>query len=151
MSYFLQSALLFFTLCLSAGLLAVTPAATKTGEAKIAQDIQLSQIETQAWLGLIDKGSYGESWEKGSLMFRNTIKKEEWIKAMDKVRKPIGSLLDRTNLDIRTSKDPQGLPSGDYMVYVYESSFAHKKSAHELVTLVQESDGRWRVLTYQID
>lgn len=120
-------------------------------DAKLQQNIEMSQAETLAWLGLVDKGQYGDSWSRGSLMFRNTIKKDEWIKAMEKIRKPLGALVARSNLDIRTAKDPHGLPAGDYMVFFYKSSFAHQNEAFELVTLVQESDGQWRVLTYQVN
>lgn len=117
----------------------------------IQQDINVSQVVTEGWLNLIDMGRYGESWDKGSLMFKNTIKHDEWIKMMEKVRKPLGGLENRAILDIRTAKDPKGLPAGDYMVYVYKTNYSNKKEANELITLVKESDGEWRVLTYQVD
>lgn len=123
----------------------------ESADYKLQQNIELGEAETLAWLGMLDKGQYGESWDKGSLMFRNTIKRDEWIKAMDKIRKPLGSVVARTNVDIRTAKDPNGLPAGDYLVFFYKTSFSNKKEAFELLTLVQMSDGHWRVLTYQVN
>lgn len=120
-------------------------------QTNLAQEIQVSQIVTEAWLALLDKEQYEKSWQEGSLMFRNTVTSKEWSNAMLKLRKPLGSLMSRSIVDIRTAKDPQGLPAGDYMVYFYKSSFMNKKQSFELVTLVQESDGKWRVLTYQVD
>lgn len=127
------------------------PSNAQNDQAKLQQNIDLSQIETEAWLGLLDKRLYGESWARASLMFRNTVTKKEWTEAMDKLRKPFGAVQSRANADIRTAKDPKGLPAGDYMVYLYKTVFSGNKEAFELITLVQESDGQWRILTYQIN
>lgn len=138
-------------ICLLTGLFCLSMNINAKEEGKMQKNITVSQEETLEWLKVLDEGKYSDSWDKGSLMFRNTIQKDEWIKAMDKLRKPLGAVVNRSNLDIRTSKDPKGLPAGDYMVYFYKTSFAHQKEAFELVTLVQESDGEWRVLTYQVN
>ena len=62
----------------------------------------------------------------------------------------MGELESRTVLDQRTAQNPQGLPAGEYMVMVYKTSFTNNKNSNEVVTLMQESDGKWRVLTYQV-
>ncbi len=102
------------------------------------------------WLHLIDEAKYAESWDAASLTLRLKIPKNYWVTLMENIRKPMGSLISRKLLDQRTAKNPAGLPKGDYMVLVFQASFSRKESAKELVTLVQESDGRWRVLTYQV-
>lgn len=143
---FLLASLLF-----SVTLNAVDQTTPPTANSELEKNVELSEMVTNNWLDMLDKGRYEDSWDKGSLMFRNTISKKEWKKAMDDMRKPLGSVLSRSVLDIRTSKDPKGLPAGDYMVFFYKTAFANKKEAHELVTLVQESDRQWRVLTYEVN
>ena len=104
----------------------------------------------EKWLLLVDNGTYGDSWEIGSATFKLTIPKDRWVTLMEQIRKPLGSVQKREILDQRTAKDPKGLPPGDYMVFFYDTSFSEKGVAHELVTMVKENDGQWRVLTYQV-
>jgi Protein of unknown function (DUF4019) len=113
-------------------------------------DLTASAVATQAWLGTIDKGDYQGSWDQGSKIMQSTIGKDEWVNYLDAMRKPLGQPSGRQILDQRTSKDPQGLPAGDYMVLLYNTNFASKAGTKELVTLIKESDGQWKVLTYQI-
>jgi hypothetical protein len=112
--------------------------------------LQASAIAAQNWLGLVDKESYGQSWDQASALMKLTIKKGEWETFLNKMRKPLGSVLNRQVLDQRTAKNPHGLPQGDYMVLFYKTDFSRKSSAYELVTLFLE-DGEWRVMTYQVD
>lgn len=109
-----------------------------------------SVLAAQKWLSLLDKEKYSESWDTGSQLFQQTIPKEEWQKVMDAIRKPLGKVSSRDILDQRTANNPKGLPVGEYIVLFYNTSFAGKPAAHELVTLIKESNGQWKVLTYQV-
>ncbi len=109
-----------------------------------------SQKVVNGWLALVDQGRYGESWDAGSTTFKMTIPRKEWIQAMNALRKPIGPVKSRKIIDIGTAENPKGLPAGEYMVYFYETEFSGKPKASELLTLVLERDGQWRVLTYQV-
>ncbi len=115
----------------------------------IEQQVQASSDASDAWLEFVDQDRYGESWDKASDLFKLTIPKGDWVALLNKVRRPLGNKTSREMVDIRTAKDPQGLPAGDYMVILYNSSFSSKPSAHELVTLRLEG-GEWKVLTYQV-
>lgn len=108
-----------------------------------------SQKVVDAWLLLADQGRYGESWDAGSTTFKMTISRNEWIKAMETLRRPLGAVRSRKIIDIGNAENPKGLPQGEYMVYFYETQFDHKPKASELLTLVLESDNQWRLLTYQ--
>lgn len=118
-------------------------------QAKLDQDLADTANVGSQWLKLVDEGKYGDSWDFGSKTFQFTIKRDEWIKAQNEIRKPYGSLVSRKLVDQRTAKDPKGLPAGEYMVLIYESSFSNHPKAGELLTMVKESDGKWRPLTYQ--
>lgn len=101
------------------------------------------------WLKLIDDGRYGDSWDYASQTFQFTIKRGEWEVAEQKLRGPMGRLINRQLVQQLPAKDPKGLPAGDYMVLAYKSSFSNRPDVRELITMVKESDGKWRVLTYQ--
>lgn len=112
------------------------------------QALQSSAQSAEKWLQLLDRQKYAESWESGSLTLRLTFPRQAWISFMEKVRKPYGSFISRTRLLERPAKDPANLPKGDYMVIVFGTAFSRQPKVNELVTLIQESDGQWRVLTY---
>lgn len=119
-------------------------------DATLNKQIDESQQATSQWLQLVDAGKYGESWDTGAKSFQFTIKRDEWIKAEEKLRKPLGATNSRKILDIRWAKDPKNLPAGNYMVFVFDTSFQNREKARELVTLQEGSDGIWRVLTYHV-
>lgn len=101
------------------------------------------------WLKMIDDGKYGESWDFASQLFQFTLKRKEWEVAEEKLRAPMGRLISRQLVLQAPAKDPKNLPKGDYMVLEYKASFANRPEVSELVTMIKESDGKWRVLTYQ--
>lgn len=120
----------------------------------LCAQVEIQKLESQEvavkWLKLIDEGKYGDSWDVGSLTFRLTIPKKHWIALMQQIRAPLGDVKERKMVDQRPASNPKGLPKGDYMVLVFDTSFSEKQKGRELVTMVLESDGRWRVLTYQV-
>ena len=111
--------------------------------------LQASAAASKAWLSLLDRGQYEQSWDQASSIMKMTISKDEWNTIMNKVRKPLGTVVSREVLDQRTATNPQGLPQGSYIVMFYKTAFSARPSAHELVTLYLE-DGEWKVLTYQV-
>lgn len=115
-------------------------------EQKILAD---NAADALRWLALIDQGRYAESWDAASKTFQLTIKRDEWVKAEEKLRRPLGAVVSRTLLQQLPKQNPKGLPEGYYMVLVYQTDFANRPKANELVTMALESDGKWRVLTYQ--
>lgn len=133
-----------------AGLL-LLPCPSFADNAKLASDatLQASAKASLGWLALLDKGKYGESWEDSATLMKLTVSKDDWIKVMDKSRKPLGNVVSREVIDQRVANDPQGLPKGEYIVMFYKTTFGHKTMAYELVTLLIE-DGKWRVLTYHV-
>lgn len=105
---------------------------------------------SKEWLAIIDQEKYEMAWEKGALTLKLRVPLKSWIEILDASRKPLGKMVSRKVVDQRTAKDPAGLPAGDYIVMIYNTDFATIKGAAELVTLVLESDGKWRGLTYQV-
>ncbi len=114
------------------------------------KDLKESLNTSKNFVELLDQENFGSSWTNASTYFKMTIDQSSWQEAMTKLRKPLGKLINREIADQRTSKNPENLPKGDYMVVFYRSSFQNKKQAYELVTLFKE-DGEWKVLTYQVN
>lgn len=109
--------------------------------AKVAKDYVL----------MIDQGKYAESWTHGAKIFQQTITQKEWKTALELARKPLGNVKSRTLKDERPALDPKGLPKGPYMVIEYNTSFERAPKSGELLTLMRESNGAWKVLTYQVN
>jgi hypothetical protein len=133
-----RSLLMFVFVLFTAGLYAETDALKESAEA------------SKAWVALIDKEDYKEAWDKGSVTLKLRVNEKSWVAILEASRKPLGKVVERKVADQRTSKDPAGLPAGDYMVMIYNTDFVTKKGVAELVTLVLETDGKWRGLTYQV-
>jgi hypothetical protein len=117
----------------------------------LKKNVADSQIVVSNWLALVDQGQYARSWDVGSFNFKATIKRDEWVKALEKLRRPLGEVRSREVMDIRWAVDPKGLPKGDYMVFVYKTQFTNKANAYELLTLQQAGDGSWHILTYTVN
>lgn len=117
-------------------------------------EVQASMIESakvaEDWLKLVDQGRYADSWEKAAKLFQRTITKSGWVVALDMIRKPLGTVRSRKIRDQKPAWNPKGLPAGAYMVLDYSTEFSHGNASIEQITMVQESDKNWKVLTYFI-
>ena len=125
-----------------------TQTTTAAGEEQV--DLKASADAATQWLKLIDEEKYGESWDLGSNIFHYTIKRDEWIKAEQKLRKPLGKLVSRQLVEQRPANNPKGLAEGKYMVLYYKTAFQNRPQASELLTMVLGQDGKWKVLTYHV-
>lgn len=114
--------------------------------------IEAAYHASEAWLKLIDQGKYGDSWDKGAILLQEAIPKEQWMHIQEQTRKPFGKTNSRVIADKRTAHNPHGLRPGDYTVMVYKTSFSHKPSTIEIVTLFyDEKKKNWGVVTYQVN
>lgn len=109
--------------------------------AKVAQD----------YVKLLDQGNYAESWKRGASLFQRTVNQKEWESALARSRGRLGAMKSRTLKDQRPAFDPKGLPKGAYMVVEYNTSFEKAPNSGELLTLIREPNGAWKVLTYQVN
>lgn len=114
------------------------------------QRLKDSDGATKKWLSLVDAGDYEKSWDNSSKVLQLTVPRAQWKTIMETIREPLGKAVSRQMTDVRVSKDPQGLPPGDYMVFVYQTKFQHKDSGYEMLTLVYDQ-GNWQVMTYQVN
>lgn len=140
----------FLAAILSMVCLSLTAAVQTAPQASdVDQQKQVSANVAMSWLSFVDRGQYGDSWDNSSEIFRATISKDEWVNAMNRMRDPLGRVTARDVIEQKAASDPRGLPAGDYMVLLYNTTFSNKPSGVELVTLRFEN-GKWKVLTYQV-
>ena len=102
------------------------------------------------WLGLVDAGEYGESWESAAAYFKSTVTKDYWQQAIDAVRKLFGKPISRKLGSVRYTRSLPGSPDGEYIVIQIATTFEKKEHAVETVIPMLDSDGVWRVSGYFI-
>lgn len=127
-----------------------TPAQTQEQAQWAAWMIEAARV-AEDFVHTIDQGRYAESWSKGAQIFQRTITQKEWEMALQMARTPLGNTVSRTLKDERPAVDPKGLPRGPYMVVEYNTSFQKAPNSGELITMMRESNGQWKVLTYQVN
>lgn len=103
-----------------------------------------------AWLKLVDAGDYAASYQQTSSLFKDLVSQAKWTEKAGAIRKPLGKLDSRRMKTAQYEATLPGAPDGQYVVVLYDSSFAHKKSAIETVTMVLDKDGKWHVVGYFI-
>ncbi len=114
-------------------------------------ETQLKALEGLEWLSETDAGNYGKSYDMAAEFFRNAVTREEWIRALEKFRAPLGAGVTRRKLlELEEAETMPGAPDGEYRVFQFNSDLPRKRNAIETVTLTKESDGIWRTSGYFI-
>lgn len=104
----------------------------------------------ERWLGMIDAGQYGESWDEAGTIFRSAVPRDGWQRQLEGLRKPMGAKLSRSVMSKAYRTTLPGAPDGEYVIVQFNASFEKKKSAVETVTPMLDADGKWRVSGYFI-
>lgn len=105
----------------------------------------------QSWLVLVDQKQYASSWDKAAPLFQSSTTKEQWEGALNQVRGALGELSSRKLRAAEYKAELSGAPEGKYVVVHYDSAFAKKEAAREIVTLMQVPDDSWKVVGYFVE
>lgn len=130
---------------------ASAPSADIANQSQMAAAMIDALQVAKKYVETIDNGQYGETWQSGDVIFKKTVSANEWALALRAARGPLGKVINRTLKDEKPAFNPAGLPQGAYMVVEYNTSFERAPNSGELLTLRQGEDGKWRVLTYQVN
>jgi hypothetical protein len=106
------------------------------------------KLAATGWIGLLDRRDWGSAWDRSSALFRKNVPLGTWMDNMPKVREPYGAFVERQVGTVVYKTTLEGHPDGHYVTVNFASKFANKSDVKETVTLVLESDGRWRVTGY---
>ena len=95
------------------------------------------------WLVLVDDKNYAQSWSDASRSFQGKRKADYWARDEAAKREPLGAV---------ASRDLKSIDLGRANVAVihYDTVFAHKAQATEIVTLAFENGG-WSVTGYSLN
>ncbi|MES2635243.1 MAG: DUF4019 domain-containing protein [Pseudomonadota bacterium] len=107
------------------------------------------KLAAAGWLVLLDRRDWGRAWETSAGMFRSTVPLGNWMDGIPKVREPLGAFVERVPGDSVYKTTLEGRPNGDYVTVGFVSKF-EKQETEEMVTVVRESDGKWRVTGYKV-
>jgi len=118
----------------------------------LAQDARTSEAQAAArdWIALVDKKAYQDSWRTAGTKFQANITAERWAQAVQRVREPLGPVVQRSGARTKFTHQFRGAPNGDYALVLFHTSFERKPEGQETVTLEHERDGKWRVIGYSI-
>jgi len=137
-------------LIVAAALAGRTEALRAADPAAAAEAQKAAEASAQSWLGLVDAGKYGESWDAAAAAFRTAVSRDQWIQALDQVRRPYGTVLSRKLRGAQYATELPNAPKGEYVVIQYDTAFENKAGAVETITPSKDSDGHWRVAGYFI-
>ena len=115
-------------------------------QAAVDQATQAADV----WLKLVDAGDYASSYQQAGSLFKDRVSQAKWSEKAGAARKPLGKLDSRRMKTAQYGTTLPGVPDGQYVVILYDTSFAHKKSAIEIVTAMLDKDGKWHVVGYFI-
>jgi hypothetical protein len=99
------------------------------------------------WLAQVDAGEYANSWESAAALLKNQVSAEQWATIASAARKPLGDVKSRELVNVTVTNSLPGAPDGEYVVLQFQTVFANKASANELLTPMLD-DGEWRVSGY---
>ena len=100
------------------------------------------------WLALIDSGQYGESWFQASSDFRGAASKEQWIHALDTVRKPLGKLVSRQLKSATYATKLPNVQAGEYVVIENRANYENASGMAETLIMMREKNGSWKANGY---
>lgn len=118
---------------------------------EIEREMVEARKAAQAWLKLVDEGKYEESWEQGSVSFKNVMPKKTWVQALGVARRPLGPVQGRSVRNQAPAMNPNRMPPGIYMVINFDTSFSQASKSGEFMTMRKDPDGQWRILDYRVN
>jgi hypothetical protein len=103
-----------------------------------------------AWLSLVDKGQYRDSWNAAADVLKTAVRRGTFEAQLKAARGPLGKFVSRKLKNKQYMTSLPGAPDGKYVVIQYETAFANKQSALETVTPMLDKNGHWKVSGYYI-
>jgi hypothetical protein len=117
--------------------------------AQHADAIAAAQTAAAAWLKIEDAETYDKSWAAASQYFRSQVPEQGWVRHETDMRKPLDPLLVRDLTANEWKTEIPNLPKGEYVAFVYQTTFANGHPQLESVVMVHE-DGAWKMVGYSV-
>jgi Protein of unknown function (DUF4019) len=117
--------------------------------AQHADAIAAARTDAEAWLKVEDAETYDKSWAAASEYFRSQVPEQGWVRHMTETRKPLDPLLVRDLTVSEWKTEVPNLPKGEYVAFVYQTTFANAHPQLESVVMVHEG-GAWKMVGYAL-
>ena len=111
---------------------------------------EAAKTAADAWLALVDKEQYAESWDQAAKAFKGAVTRDKWKEAAAAARTPLGKVVSRKLKSRQYTESLPRAPAGRYVIIEYDTEFEKKPAAVEIVTPMADPDGTWRVSGYFI-
>ncbi|KPQ22232.1 MULTISPECIES: DUF4019 domain-containing protein [unclassified Halomonas] len=103
-----------------------------------------------AWLEAIDNGNFEQAWEAASPILKAPLSQGMLARTIELVRRDFGKVSSRQRMRASRETSMPGAPSGDYIVFTFQTGFENNERRVETVTPHLE-DGTWRVSGYYVE
>lgn len=103
----------------------------------------------KAWLVLVDKGDYAQSWATSSTLMQARVTQADWTKAAQPIHEQLGAVVSREPAGVEMMKALPGAPDGEYAIVRFNTKFEKKADAKETVTMLLDG-GIWKSAGYFI-
>jgi uncharacterized protein DUF4019 len=117
--------------------------------AQHADAIKAARTAAEAWLKIEDAQTYDKSWAAGSDYFRSQVPEQGWVRHMETMRKALDPMLVRDLIVTEWKTEVPDLPKGEYVAFVYQTTFANGHPQMESLVMVHEGDS-WKMAGYAV-
>jgi hypothetical protein len=100
----------------------------------------------EAWLRPVDAGDYGKAYDELAGTVKKEIKRDDFVKSTDSLRKFLGKLQMRKLKSVEFVTNPPGPPEGEYSAVQYNTSFENRTVIEAIAFRLE--DGKWGVIGY---
>jgi hypothetical protein len=114
-----------------------------------ADAIAAARTAADEWLKIEDAETYDKSWDAASDYFRSQVPEKGWVRHMETTRKALDPVLVRDLKASEWNTEMPNLPKGEYVAFVYETTFANGHPQLESVVMVHEGAG-WKMVGYAV-
>ena len=117
--------------------------------AKHADAIAAARTAAEAWLKIQDAETYDKSWAAASDYFRAQVPEQGWVHHMETTRTKNDPVLVRDLEASEWNSEMPNLPKGEYVAFVYQTTFADGHPQPESVVMLHEGGG-WKMVGYAV-
>lgn len=115
-------------------------------------DKQKSAAATTAateFLQLVDSDRYAESWQIAAQYLQQKVPRTDWTAKLTNIRTTFGPFMQRELENISFTAPAEELPDQEFILLEYATKF-ELKEVNEILTVMHDTDGSWRVVGYFI-
>ncbi|MGF1451659.1 MAG: DUF4019 domain-containing protein [Opitutales bacterium] len=121
-----------------------------TASAQVPAELRALE-EALGWLTLVDTGQYGESHTQMSPLFRNSVKRSDWIASMKGLRRGTGELQNREVQDSFITQELPDHPPGTYCLVKFQSDWGGIDYLLAEIVILELTPEGWRTLGYYVN